>query len=110
MVMDKSEKKARIEKYKQRKQVGGVYSITNRATGKRHVFSACDLQGAKNRFDFMQFTDSPGLSFADEWKQYGGGAFAFEILEEIEKTDQTQKEFLADVQALHEIWNEKQGE
>jgi hypothetical protein len=43
-----------------------------------------------------------------EWQAYGPEAFSFEVLEEVKREeDQTEKEFMEDIQVLLEIWHEK---
>lgn len=43
-----------------------------------------------------------------DWEKYGGNAFCFEILEEIEKkAEETEKEFSESLQVLLELWKEK---
>ncbi|WP_085832399.1 GIY-YIG nuclease family protein [Clostridium merdae] len=110
--MNDAAKKALKNQYKNSKQVGGVYRICCVPSGECWVRSSPDLKGAKNRFEFQCATKlSPEPAMAPAWKQYGAGAFGFEILEEIEKKEtQTSREFLEDVAALLEMWNEKQGE
>ena len=44
--MDKNDRRAICTAYKERKGLGGVYSITNRVTGEKHLFSTPNLQGA----------------------------------------------------------------
>ncbi len=110
--MNDAAKKALKNLYKNSKQVGGVYRICCVPSGDCWVRSSPDLKGSKNRFEFQCATKlSPEPAMAPAWQQYGAGAFAFEILEEIEKKEtQTSREFLEDVAALLELWNEKQGE
>ena len=89
--------------------MGGVYAFKNRVTGRSLLLSAQDLQGSKNRFEFAQKTGScvhPRLK--EDWEVYGGKAFRFEILEELEKMEtQTPDEFKEDIRVLLEIWLEK---
>ena len=111
-IMDKESKRAASAAYKERRLVGGVYSITNRQTGEKHPFSAQDLRGAENRFRFMAQTDGcTVLSLQKEWSAYGPEAFFFEVLERIEQGEtQSAKEFRDDVKALEELWKEKLAE
>jgi hypothetical protein len=107
--MDQPGKKELIAKYKERKIMGGVYTIKNGATGRNLLLPSQDLQGSKNRFEFAQKTGScvhPRLK--EDWEAYGGKAFSLEILEELEKMEtQTPDEFKEDIRVLLEIWLEK---
>ena len=107
--MEKERKKQIAAAYKERRNVGGVYSITNTATGERHIFSTADVKGMENRFLFMKSTATcPVLFLRKEWEEYGADAFAFEVLETLEQGEtQTPKEFKEDLTALLEIWLEK---
>ncbi len=110
--MEKEKKKAITEAYKARKVLGGVYSITNRETGEKYIFAAQDLEGAENRFRFMQSTDScTVLAMQKEWRIYGKDAFVFEILETLEKKEEeTAKAFKEEVAVLAKLWQEKTEE
>ena len=107
--MEKLNKKERMEQYKNRKVIGGIYSIRCKDGGHQWIKSTKDLQGQKNRFDFFvstEFCPEPGMS--PDWKQYGAKSFTFEILEELEKGEtQTDKEFTEDICVLLELWKEK---
>ncbi len=109
--MEKPNKKALAEAYKQRRQTGGVYSLTNTVTGQKHLYHAQDLKAAQNRFQFFAATGSvSSMEIAAEWKQYGAEAFIFEVLEAIEQGEtQTSAEFAADIAALYELRCEKEG-
>lgn len=109
MGMEKQNKKEMIQQYKKQTAVGGVYSLTNTATGRKHVFSCPDLRGMENRFAFMKLTNScVQLSLQEEWRQYGAQAFRFEVLETLEQKEaQTAKEFREDLQTLESLWLEK---
>lgn len=104
--MEKENKKAAIKAYKERRAVGGVYSITNTQTGEKHLFSTTDLHGAENRFKLTVQTGSCCvLSMQKEWNAYGAEAFCFEVMESLEQGElQESREFREDVKALLELW------
>lgn len=107
--MDKQARRDAAAAYKSRRQLGGVYQIKNTATGRVLPGWAVDLRGSENRFCFAQMTDScVNYALQDDWKQYGGSAFAFEVLETLEqKETQTAAEFQADVQTLFALWQDR---
>ncbi|MDD5398804.1 MAG: hypothetical protein PHU70_06950 [Dehalococcoidia bacterium] len=42
------------------------------------------------------------------WESFGGEAFAFEILESLEKKkEQSQEEFIDDLEMLKQLWSDK---
>ncbi|WP_312648582.1 GIY-YIG nuclease family protein [Aminipila sp.] len=108
--MDKLSKKQLKEQYKNRTVVGGVYCIKCNSNGRQWIKSTMDMTGQKNRFDFSVSINSclePSMRL--EWEQYGSESFSFAILEEIKKGEtQTEREFAEDVDALLEMWAEKQ--
>ncbi len=107
--MEKDKKRALANAYKERKVIGGVYSITNRETGKKYIFGSRDLSGAENRFRFMQTTDTcTVLPMHKEWAHYGRDAFYYEVLETLEKKEEeTAKEFKDEIEVLTALWQEK---
>ncbi|MDD5017481.1 MAG: GIY-YIG nuclease family protein [Eubacteriales bacterium] len=107
--MDKQSKKEILAAYKQRKVIGGVYTITNTANGKILMLMTTDIAGSKNRFEFSQKTGSCiSFQLQDDWKQFGANAFSFDILESLEKKEsQTLKEFQEDLKILYGVLLEK---
>ena len=105
-------KKKLVNEYRQRKQCGGIYKITNSLSGKCLLGYAPDIKGMQNRFNFSVSTGScvhPKLQ--GDWQVFGGKAFTFEILESIEiKERQSRDDFADDLKALEEMWHEKLGE
>ncbi|MEA4921160.1 MAG: GIY-YIG nuclease family protein [Clostridiaceae bacterium] len=96
--------------YKDRVVTGGIFCIKCQASGRTWVKSTRDLNGQLSRFQFAistNFCPEPGMR--EEWAKYGAESFSFTVLDEIEKgKTQTDKEFADDVDALLEIWREKQ--
>lgn len=107
--MDKQQKKQMVANYNERTIIGGIYSITNTATGKIILLCDTDLNNAKNRFDFSQKTSThPHKKLQDDFKKYGVNGFTFTVLEELKKKgEQTMDEFKEDLNLLYEIWQEK---
>ena len=95
--------------YKQRKERGGVYIIRNTVNG-RYLLGACMTPARLgNRLEFAQKTNSCAFPKIEaDWLKYGGAAFTFEILEELEpKDDQTPEMFKEDLSVLLDLWSEK---
>ncbi len=100
-----SDRKALGKDYKERRQVGGVYTITNTRNGKYLLGNAPDLASMRNRFQFSVTTGStvdPRLR--EDWQAFGAQAFTLDILEELERgPEQTPAQFLDDLIALEEL-------
>ncbi len=92
--------------YKERQRRGGVYTITNTASGKYLLGYAADLASVRNHFAFAVATGSavhPKLR--DDWRELGPEPFKLNVLEELEqKPDQTEAEFLDDLRTLEQLW------
>ena len=99
-------KKEIVAQYKEREIIGGVYAIKNTLNNMLLLGASTDLRGMKNRFEFSQKTGScVDLKLQNDWSAQGGELFAFEVLEELRKSEtQTMEEFKADIEVLKEIW------
>lgn len=91
--------------YKERKLVGGIYTITNTVNGKYILGHAANLESVRNRFQFAVTTGSTVDPRArSDWAEFGAQAFRLDVLEELEqRPDQSEAEFKADLQALEQI-------
>lgn len=109
--MEKQDKKQLIQAYKDRKIVGGVCGVKNAKNGKYLLEATNDINGSRNRLEFCKKTGSPlQMRIQKDWNEFGSDAFAFEVLEELEKKpEQTDKEFRDDLNTLLELWQEKLG-
>jgi hypothetical protein len=104
-----ADRKTLKEEYKQKKITGGIYKVTNTRSGMYLVNSTPNFPAKQNAFNFAI---SSNMVFDNrlrqDWEALGGGAFTFEILETLDKKkDQTEQQFLADLETLLEIWMEK---
>ena len=93
------------KEYKDRKQLGGVYTITNTVSGNYIIGHAASLASVRNRFEFAVTTGStvdPRLRA--DWQTLGAQAFRLDILEELEqRPDQSHAEFMDDLRALEQL-------
>lgn len=114
MSLDKQKKKELASSYKQSFRRMGVYQIRNVKNGKIYVDGSMDLDGARNRLDFMKQTNLNSIfELAADWRLFGGESFEFEVLDEIKPreevlSDLTElKGYQEEVDALRELWLEK---
>ena len=107
--MNPQNKKDLVNAYKQRKQVGGIYAVTNTKTGKALVLATADVGGIQKRYEFNELMGGcfhPKL--LKDAKTYGNDAFQLTVLEEIERKDtQSDRDFKDDLDTLLEMWLEK---
>jgi hypothetical protein len=83
--MDRSERKAAVSAYKERKAIAGVYAIRCAANEAQWVGAAPDLSTIWTRRSFalrQGVETNPTLQSA--WNAHGPESFAFRILEEID--------------------------
>ena len=107
--MEGNARKDLKSQYKDKEMIGGVYQIRNTKNGKLFLDAATDINSIKNRFEFSVKTGScVNMKLQKDWAEQGAGIFAFDVLEEIKKTEaQSNAGFKADVELLREMWLEK---
>ena len=88
--MDRSERKAAVSAYKERKSVAGLYAIQCAATEEQWVGSAPDLSTIWTRrmFVLKQGVET-NKALQSAWNAHGAESFAFRILEEIDLDELT---------------------
>lgn len=103
--MKPQNRKELLEAYKRRKQIGGVYAVTNTKTGRALVLASADIEGIRKRYEFAEMTGGcfhPKL--LRDVETLGCGVFAFTVLDTLEKKEtQTDREFSDDLEALLEL-------
>jgi hypothetical protein len=83
--MDRSERKAAVSAYKERKAVAGVYAIRCAASDEQWVGAAPDLSTIWTRRSFaLRQGVEPNRALQSAWNLHGAESFAFRILEEID--------------------------
>lgn len=107
--MNSEQKKALIRQYKDRPLRGGVFRIVNLQTGRYLLQAEPDLEGSRNRFDFMVTTNTcTFINMLADWKALGPAAFRFEVLEQVDAQEgQTPMEFRQDLMLLLEMWRDQ---
>lgn len=107
--MKPQNKKDLIAAYKQRTQIGGIYAVTNKETGKALVLASSEIGGIQKRYEFAEATGGcfhPKLQ--QDVNRLGASAFTFTVLETMErKSTQTDREFAEDLDVLLSLWLEK---
>ena len=83
--MDRSERKAAVSAYKERKPVAGVYAVRCAATDEEWVGAAPDVSTIWTRRSFaLKQGIETNRAFQATWNAHGAESFAFRILEEID--------------------------
>jgi hypothetical protein len=103
--MDKSKVK---REYKQEKRPMGVYRIRNVKRGKSYIGYSIDLQAIMNRQKAeLKFGSHRNAELLGEWKSLGESAFEFEVLDELERDDQSNADPTEELRILSEMWISK---
>ena len=93
------------KEYKERKQQGGVYTVTNTVNGRYVIGYAANLESVRHRFQFAVISGSavdPRLRA--DWLALGAGAFQLAVVAELEQREgQSQADFLNDLKALEQL-------
>jgi hypothetical protein len=88
--MDRSERKAAVSAYKERKAIAGVYAIRCTASEAQWVGSASDLSTIWTRRSFaLRQGIETNAALQSAWNVHGPESFAFKILEEIDLDELT---------------------
>ena len=103
---EKRSKKELLRAFKAEREVGGVYAIKNRETGRALIQTTTTISKAKGILSFAKLTGScVHPLIADDWKAYGPDAFELETLDR--KDEESDAEFAEEVRALGELWSER---
>jgi hypothetical protein len=94
--------------YLEQKKPAGIFVIRNTANGRFLLGSSLNLVGPLNAHKFMLASGSHrNAAMQADWKQYGAGAFVFEIVEEVKVKDDPNFNIDDELTLLEEIWAEK---
>ena len=94
--------------YKEAPRQAGIFQIRNTTTGKILLGSSTNLHGPLNKHRFMLSIDKhDNAALQNDWNQLGAAAFAFEILEIVEPSDDPNFSVEDELTLLEEIWRDK---
>ena len=86
----------------------GVYRIRNVKGGKSYIGYSIDLQAIMNRQKAeLKFGSHRNAELLGEWKSLGESAFEFEVLDELERDDQSNADPTEELRILSEMWISK---
>jgi hypothetical protein len=103
------DKKEALQRYKERKMIGGICAVRNTKTDKRLIFAENDLEAGRNRFEFTRKSGiCASFKLQRDWHAQGAEAFVFEVMEVLEKKeDQSVEDFNAELKMLEEMIRER---
>lgn len=105
--MEKDRKRLK-EEYKRGRRAMGVFLIRNMANEKVFVGVGLDLAGVMNRHRF-QLTRGihPNRRLQDEWDEFGGDRFAFEVADQLGARDDPDFDYREELKFLEGLWLER---
>ena len=107
--MERKDKKALIDAYKQKKGLGGVFLIENTKTGRAMLLPSPDLEGTKNRFAFARESHTAMHLSITDWGD--GSNFTITLLDSMELEREWDRQRVRDeLAALTDLWHEKLGD
>ncbi len=98
---------AKLE-YKLSHRPMGVFQIRNSANGRVFIDSSINIPGKINRHKFaLNMGKHASKSLQADWNEFGGDAFEFEVLEDVQPRSDVNYDYAADVATLESLWLEK---
>ncbi|WP_366923645.1 GIY-YIG nuclease family protein [Metallumcola ferriviriculae] len=103
------QKKAELKQiYKEKqKSVAGVYQIKNINNNKVFVGTSMNLKTMNGKRFELELGSHKNMELQDEWKEFGKEAFAFEVLETLEKKETGYLDAKDALKKLEEKWLNK---
>lgn len=103
-----TEKKRLKKEYRQARREMGVFVIRNMLNDRIFVGVGADLAGIINRHKFeLKMGSHRNKRLQDEWNEFGGSNFAFEILDQLHPGEDPQADYRKELAFLEELWVEK---
>ena len=102
------DRKARARNYTDTPRPAGIFAVRNTQTGKMLVGSTPDLPGMLNRQKFqLNMGSHPDKRLQADWQSLGEGAFAFEILDQLDLKGDATADPTNDLHTLKALWLDK---
>ena len=106
--MDIKAKQERKRAYQEQPKPAGVFQVKNTVNGKVLLGSSLNLHGPLNAHRFMlKMGGHTNKVLQQEWHTYGADAFIFEVLAEVQVTDNPHFHLSDELTLLEEIWLEE---
>jgi hypothetical protein len=104
----KNDNKRLKQEYKQAKRAFGVFLIRNTTNDKVYVASGMDIQGIINRHKFaLSMGGHQSKELQKDWNELGADKFEFEMVDQMEPSDEPGFDARRELQFLEETWLEK---
>lgn len=105
------DRKEIIREYKETPLPAGVYRIRNKIRKKSFVGSSPNIPGMLNRQRFqLEHGSHSDKELQLDWNQFGPDAFAFEVLDRLEPSSDSDNDVSEDLRVLMQLWLDKLSE
>lgn len=102
------DRKELLRQYKETPRPMGVFRVRNTAVSKSYVGTSVNLPGMLNRMRFqLENGAHPSRELQADWNDLEPEAFVFEVLDELEPSEDPAFEPAADLAELAEMWTER---
>ncbi len=105
--LSKEERARLLEQYKEIKIEAGVYQIRNKINGKVLVDTTPNLKSLNGRAGSLSLGTYPNKELQREWTESGADAFAMEVLEVLEPSDNPFVNIKDELKQLETKWIER---
>jgi len=102
------DRKDMIRKYKETPLPAGVYRVRNHVGMKSLVGTSPNLTGMLNRQRFqLERGTHPDRELQKDWNEFGPDAFTFEVLDQLEPSNEPDDDISEDLRVLMQMWVDK---
>ena len=102
------DRKTLAREYKETPRPIGVFRVHNTAEDKSLLGATRDLPSMLNRQRFqLERGGHPNRALQADWNRLGAAAFAFEILDTLERSERPGWDAAEDLRQLEQLWLEK---
>lgn len=110
MAEPRPDRKELLRRYKETPPAAGVWAVRNLESGKMLLGKSANLPGMLNRQRFqLEMGGHPVQELQSDWNTLGPDAFAIEVLDTLEPSDDPESDPAEDLGALLEMWQERLG-
>lgn len=107
--MDRTQRKAALAEYRERKVEPGLFALRCRASGEVWVGRAPDLPAVRNRVFFtLRQGGNPHRTLQAAWNAHGADSFVFEVLEVLDP-EELGLGLDRELKSRHAAWMEQLG-
>ena len=99
------DRKEAVREYKENPPAMGVWAVRNVAEGKVLLGASPNAAGRLNREKFaLDFGNHPSRALQADWNRLGPDAFAFEVLDTLEPSDDPAADAKEELAELLDMW------